>query len=407
MKRLHIVGKSKDDKRLYLAQKKDAKFGSFEIPIGRKLLRLIEEVQAAKAAKDERKRPSKQAPPANRDDPTSVRVLPTGASSADGGAAVRATGPEAAPAAANASARPVQLHVGDDIDIPIASGESPGPAMAPASQAPPAPPAAPLFEPEPAPVAAPAVAPPEQEVEAPVRIRTSRPEPTRRRPEIPAKSKLSPAEIQGLIRAGRGVRSVANMAGTPVAWVKYLAEPIQQERLGIVQQMLVARQERARLGPSSAPIGESILSNLRGKGIRNPEAVLEQGFTAHRPDGREWRVRLVFDHRGSRFSATWSFDPQTREVIPMNPQATRLGWRRQPGADDEEPKPRARPAPRSRSRKTSSRRKKTATRKSSSRRTTTARKSAAKRSRSSTKRAGSKRAGSKRAGSTRARSTRR
>jgi hypothetical protein len=166
--------------------------------------------------------------------------------------------------------------------------------------------------------------------------------------------------------------------------VKYLAEPIQQERLGIVQQMLGARQERARLGASSAPIGESILANLRGKGVRNPESVFDQGFTAHRPNGREWRVRLVFEHRGSRYAAK-----------PLNSMATQLGWRRQPSDDTEEPKPRPRSTGRtsrskspskspSRSKAASRRgsartRKKTTTRKSSSKRTAAARKSTRKR----------------------------
>ena len=381
MKRLHIVGKSKDNKRLFLAQKKDAKFGSFEIPIGKKLLRLIEEVQEARAERS----PSRQAPPANEGDATSVRVLsPEPAEAAlpapaDGGDGSRPAGGTRAtdPARAMTAAAPLRI-ADDDLDIPI--DPTPGQdAMAPVAAAAEGPSPTPLFEP---PVPIPEASPPrEQDVEAPVPVRTSRPEPKRRRPEIPARSKLSPAEIQGLIRAGRGVRSVANLAGTPVAWVKYLAEPIQQERLGVVRQMLAARQERTRLGPSSATIGESILANLRGKGIRNPEAIFENGFTAHRPNGRDWRVRLVFDHRGNRYAANWSYDPTSRAVTPLNTLATQLGWRRQPGQDDEaEAKPRSRSTRKS----TSSRSKRTPARsKASARKRTTARKKTATRSTSS------------------------
>ena len=180
---------------------------------------------------------------------------------------------------------------------------------------------------------------------------------------------------------------MANLAKTPVEWVKYLAEPIQQERLGIVRQMLLVRQERARLGPSSAPIGQSILENLRGRGVRNPESIFDQGFSAHRPDGREWRVRLAFDHRGNRYVANWSFDPQTREVTPLNTMATQLGWRRDPEQEDEEPKPRSRSrssAKRAGSRRTSTR-KKSSTRKSTTRRTAAARKSKRTTTRSATR----------------------
>src|SRR5918996_4556388 len=77
MKRLHIVGKSKDNKRLYLARAKDAKFGSFEIPIGRKLLRLIEEVQAARRPKQKRAGPEPRVPPAPEPDLAGVRVIAT------------------------------------------------------------------------------------------------------------------------------------------------------------------------------------------------------------------------------------------------------------------------------------------------------------------------------------------
>jgi hypothetical protein len=210
---------------------------------------------------------------------------------------------------------------------------------------------------------------PEGEVTEATVAKIERIRPRTEKPEIPARSKLTPAEIQGLIRSGRGIRSVANLAGTPIDWVRYLAEPIQEERRGIVRQMLTRRQERARLGMSASTIGESILENLRARGIRSPEVIVEEGFTAFRPDGREWRVRLVFDHRGRRQTASWSFDAQTRQVTPLNSLATSLGWRRGSGSDGEpgSSSTRARRAPRSRGRartlKTTGRKRTTARRK--------------------------------------------
>ncbi|MDQ4006215.1 MAG: septation protein SepH [Actinomycetota bacterium] len=380
MKRLHIVGKSKDNKRLFLAQKSGAKFGSFEVSVGRKLLRLIEEIQEGRS---DSRRP---APPANQGDRTGVRVLPSAAPAGP------TDGPDRPGGRGSGGARQLRI-AGDDIDIPVDANQAgartdDGPAVEDAA-------VPPLFATDPGVATAAAT---EAVPEPPVAVRPTRtqPAPRRTRPEIPARSKLSPAEIQGLIRAGRGVRSVANLAGTPVAWVKYLAEPIQQERLGIVRQMLVARQERARLGPSSAPIGQSILENLRGRGVRNPEAVVEQSFTAHRPDGREWRVRLAFDHRGNRYVANWSFDPQTREVTPLNTMATQLGWRRQPGADDEQPKPRRRSRS---SAKRSSSRKRSTGKKSSTRRTAAARKTAGSKRTTTSRRSSAARKSSSRSGS--------
>jgi DUF3071 family protein len=151
------------------------------------------------------------------------------------------------------------------------------------------------------------------------------------RPAIPTRSSLTPAEIQGLIRAGRGIRWVARTAGTPLAWVRYLAEPIRHEQMGVVAQMLGVRQTRVRLGKSGEPIGVAVAQNLRGRGLRDPERIVERRFMAYRPNGREWRVRLAFQHRGKRYTATWEFDPRTNEAAPLNDLAAKLGWRRASG----------------------------------------------------------------------------
>jgi hypothetical protein len=256
----------------------------------------------------------------------------------------------------------------DQIDIPVTAG-SPG-----ADEGP---------KPEPLPGIAPdrqnhpsvGLRQPEPEVPEAEVARIERIRPRTEKPEIPAKSKLTPAEIQTLIRAGRGIRSVANLAGTPMDWVRYLAEPIQEERRGIVRQMLTRRQERARLGMSASTIGEAILENLRARGIRAPEVIVDEGFTAFRPDGREWRVRLVFEHRGRRQTATWSFDTQTRQVTPMNSLATSLGWRRPQAREGEGAAQPARPRRtggrgRARTLKRSGRGRTTSTRKRSTRKTT-------------------------------------
>ena len=341
VKRLHVVGKSKDNKRLYLAQSRDAKSGSFEVSISRKLLGMVEEARNPAGG-------NRRAPAAAYDDVAGVRVLP-----------MDPKPDESSPS----SDGPTFLRAADDIDLPIGIGDA---AEAPEAD-------------DPGDADALRVSAPAPEPEAPRRAPI---QPRREKPEIPARSKLSPAEIQGLIRAGRGVRSVANLAGTPVAWVRYLAEPIQQERQAIVAQMLTARQERSRLGPSGVGVGEAIVQNLRSRGVRSPEAALEEGFIATRPNGREWRVQFIFDHRGRRQRATWSYDPQARRVTPLDTLATQLGWRRPPDLETEDG---ARPARRRRaatvtsggSRKSSSR--KTATRKTSSARKSAARSSARKR----------------------------
>lgn len=318
MKRLHLVGVSKDGKRLVFAQKKGAKFGSLEAPISAKLLKLIDEFQQAREAK---RRPPAAAPeeaPAEPAEPTEQPPTPL-----LGPGPVPVEVPEEDSDGGDLGT-PAQIGVvaSDQIDIPV----PPGPEEA---------------EPQPLPGISPqpqqghpsvGLPEPEEFSEATV-ANIERIRPRTEKPEIPARSNLSPAEIQALIRSGRGIRAVAKQAGTPLDWVRYLAEPIQEERRGIVRQMLTRRQERARLGMSGATIGEALVENLRARGIRSPEDVIEDGFTAFRPDGREWRVRLVFDHRGRRQTANWSFDAQTRQVTPLNSLATNLGWRPDPALD--------------------------------------------------------------------------
>jgi len=315
--RLHIVGTSKDNKRLLLARAKDAKFGSFEVPIGPKLLKLLREAEEAR-------RPARKRTPREADEATSASAEKGGGEKADG-PAKRAT--PARPAAregggaaarADVDARPQDRRQKTQTQRPSAKatkkkasgevkdgvtkrGKRAGGKDATAEDAPatPAPPARDLIRP---------------------RVK---------RPKIPARSKLKPAEIQSMIRAGRTVRSVARIAGTPAEWVQWLAEPIQQERQSVVEQMLRQRQGRARLGASAEPLGVAVALNLRSRGVSGADRVVEEGFSAARSNGRKpWRVRLSFEHRGHRQSAVWGFDPGSREVTPLNTLATQLGWRR-------------------------------------------------------------------------------
>ena len=359
MKRLHLVGTSKDGKKLVFAQKKGAKFGSMELPISAKLLKLVGAFEQAKEAKKNSSKPAAEAPQQPAEAPPEPEIL-------------RPVPDQPADAEELVDALPqIGLVESDEIDIPVHR-----------------PPVAEVPDPEPEIEPLPGITAPRQnhpsvglrepeadEPEAEVaKIEVIRPR--TEKPEIPAKSKLTPAEIQTLIRAGRGIRSVANLAGTPVDWVRYLAEPIQEERRGIVRQMLMRRQERSRLGMSAVSVGEALMENLRSRGVRSPELVVEEGFTAFRPDGREWRVRLVFDHRGRKQTASWSFDVQTRVVTPLNSLATNLGWRRPPGQEDEEGAPPPRPRrTASRARAKTSGRKRTTSKKRSTRKSTARRRS--------------------------------
>jgi Protein of unknown function (DUF3071) len=153
-------------------------------------------------------------------------------------------------------------------------------------------------------------------------------QPRTERPEIPEGARLSAAEIQALIRAGRGVRAVAEIAEAPVDWVRYLAEPVFAERAAVLSRVLTARPRRPRAKGPGDPLGRALLLALRARKIPAPENVLANGFTAYRRGHEPWRVRLTFTQNGRRFSALWAYDPRTHSVEPRNRLADELGWRR-------------------------------------------------------------------------------
>jgi hypothetical protein len=140
------------------------------------------------------------------------------------------------------------------------------------------------------------------------------------------RQRLTAAEIQTLLRAGRSVRSVAKMAGATVDWVTRLDETIEMERIAVVRQLLGAHLTRDRLGESEASVGEAILENLRKRRVRFPERVLARGWSASRPRGKEWRVRFAYRYRDKARRADWSYDPRTGEVLALNATGAELGW---------------------------------------------------------------------------------
>jgi Protein of unknown function (DUF3071) len=148
------------------------------------------------------------------------------------------------------------------------------------------------------------------------------------RPTIPEGSRLTAAEIQAQIRAGRGVRAVAEMAEAPVDWVRYLAEPVMAEKAAVLRQVLTARPQRPRAKGPGDPLGRALLLALRARKVPSPEHVLANGFTAYRRGHGPWRVRLAFRKDGRRYSALWAFDPRTNRIEPRNGLADELGWRR-------------------------------------------------------------------------------
>lgn len=138
-------------------------------------------------------------------------------------------------------------------------------------------------------------------------------------------SKLTPKEIQGQLRRGKSTQEVARLAETDVSWIDRFATPVLAERAGVVDAVRAGIVSKARLGPSSMTVGESILANLRERRINIPE-ILDEGWSAKMRDDH-WEVSFRYLTRGQRREAAFSYDPGTRQVNPLNPLARELAWR--------------------------------------------------------------------------------
>ncbi len=140
-------------------------------------------------------------------------------------------------------------------------------------------------------------------------------------------SKLSPKEIQNLLRQGSSVTSIAKRAGVPPEWVARFEGPIIWEREGMATRARKATLQRSRRGPSALPIGDAVEANLRAKGVGNTLELMKSGWDARRRSrSGKWIITFSYSFRNRDLSAQWEFDPEGGVVSPLDPLASRLGW---------------------------------------------------------------------------------
>lgn len=142
-----------------------------------------------------------------------------------------------------------------------------------------------------------------------------------------ASGRIPVSEIQQLLREGRTVESVIQGVKASRAWVERLAEPVRVERLGVVKLAQAAFMPRPRLGPSGLPLDQAIRRNLEERrATLGTLETIDEGWDARVMRSGPWRIRLRFNHRGSRRVAEWDFVKSTRQISPRNRLASELGW---------------------------------------------------------------------------------
>lgn len=138
-------------------------------------------------------------------------------------------------------------------------------------------------------------------------------------------SKLSPREIQALLRAGKTPAQVAQLAGTHEELVQRWLPPIEAEREQVLIGVRRARLSKARLGPSRDLVGDAVRRNLAAKGVSLDDE--DTRWLVSRRDGDDlWKVELRYRTRGRVQRARYRYDPETGTLDPRNDLATEIAW---------------------------------------------------------------------------------
>jgi hypothetical protein len=158
--------------------------------------------------------------------------------------------------------------------------------------------------------------------------------PMLRRPK--AESRLTPREVQSLLRTGRSVSEVAEAAAMSEDWVGRFAPPVLAEQARVVERATGLTYSKPRIGPSIQPLGESVVWNLAERGVILAGPAVDDAWSAfQQPDG-VWVVRVSYLAERRRQHADWTVDMAHGALKALNRLGNELGYveqgRRRPQA---------------------------------------------------------------------------
>jgi hypothetical protein len=138
-------------------------------------------------------------------------------------------------------------------------------------------------------------------------------------------SALSVREMQERLRSGLTVEQVADEAGVDVEWVSRFAPPVVAEQARVIDRARGLVFDKARVGPSRLPLGESVARNVGARGVLLGDDELEGGWTAHQVQDDLWAIRFAYVSRGREQEAVWLLDVGDGELTAGNRLASQLG----------------------------------------------------------------------------------
>ena len=139
-------------------------------------------------------------------------------------------------------------------------------------------------------------------------------------------SRLSPKEIQHRLRMGESVQLVAKRAGVTIAWIERFSTPVASEKARMVEMARGITCSKQRLGPSSAPMGKSVLANVLSKGVDISRDDFDSRWGAFMIREGVWTIRFEYTSRGRSQIAEWELLEDTETLTPCGRLASDLAY---------------------------------------------------------------------------------
>jgi hypothetical protein len=149
-------------------------------------------------------------------------------------------------------------------------------------------------------------------------------------------SRLSPREVQALLRSGKTIIEVAETAGVAEDWVARFAPPVMAEQAQVIERTGRMMYNKPRLGPSTQPLAESVAWNLADRGVELPGDGFMEAWSAFQQGTGVWVVRVTYPARGRDHHADWVVNLSAGTLTAVSRRSSELGYvepgrRRPPG----------------------------------------------------------------------------
>jgi hypothetical protein len=131
--------------------------------------------------------------------------------------------------------------------------------------------------------------------------------------------RVSPREIQALLRSGLSHAEVSAMTGASDEQLERYAGPVLAER----EYVVTTAQTLPAFAHIETTSDDTTFGTIIAERLDSVEA-RERGWTSWKDDEGRWILKLTFSISGTERDARWIFDPKRAHVLPFNDEANKL-----------------------------------------------------------------------------------